>query len=118
MSYRRHMGYGNQNFNELTDAETERLALLAEECAEVIHAIGKILRHGWDSMHPIHGGPDNRNRLADELGDLQFAASFVIARGDVKERRVMIAANRKVEMVGKYLHHNTVEEDYVEQHLQ
>ena len=35
------------NFNQLTPAETERLAILAEECGEVIQAVGKILRHGY-----------------------------------------------------------------------
>lgn len=30
-----------ESFNKLTPAEAERLALLSEECAEVIMAIGK-----------------------------------------------------------------------------
>jgi hypothetical protein len=37
------------SFNQLTDAEAERLALLAEECGEVVQVIGKILRHGYES---------------------------------------------------------------------
>ncbi len=32
------------HFNELTPAEAERLAYLAEECGEAIQIIGKILR--------------------------------------------------------------------------
>jgi hypothetical protein len=47
----------SQHFNGLTPAEAERLALLAEECGEVIQAIGKVLRHGYESRHP-YGEPD------------------------------------------------------------
>jgi hypothetical protein len=32
--------------NELSDAEVERLAILAEEMGEAQQCIGKILRHG------------------------------------------------------------------------
>lgn len=35
-----------RHFNNLTPGEAERLAMLAEECGEVIQAVGKILRHG------------------------------------------------------------------------
>ena len=35
-----------EHFNGLTPAEDERLAMLAEECAEVIKIVSKIQRHG------------------------------------------------------------------------
>jgi hypothetical protein len=38
------------NFNGLAPAETERLALLLEELGEAQQAIGKILRHGYESQ--------------------------------------------------------------------
>ena len=41
-----------EHFNKLTPAEAERLAMLAEECGEVVQIVGKILRHGYDSQHP------------------------------------------------------------------
>ena len=37
------------HFNKLTEAEQERLVILAEECSEVIQIVCKILRHGYDS---------------------------------------------------------------------
>lgn len=35
--------------NKLNDAQSERLALLLEELGEAQQAIGKILRHGYQS---------------------------------------------------------------------
>src|SRR5579872_899269 len=37
----------------LTPAQIERLALLAEECGEVMQAVSKILRHGYESRNPF-----------------------------------------------------------------
>ena len=59
-----------QHFNGLTPAEAERLAMLAEECAEVIQAAGKILRHGYGSYHPDHPQVPNRALLGREVTDL------------------------------------------------
>ncbi|OAN76675.1 hypothetical protein A8B82_14850 [Sulfitobacter sp. EhC04] len=58
------------HFNNLTPAEAERLAMLAEECAEVIQIVGKILRHGYDSHHPDNPATDNRDLLAKEITDV------------------------------------------------
>ena len=58
------------HFNNLTPAEAERLAMLAEECAEVIAIVGKILRHGFDSYHPDQPAVTNRDLLASELADV------------------------------------------------
>lgn len=60
-----------QMFNELTPAEVERLAMLAEECSEVIKCVGKILRHGYASFNPDdpkHTG--NRSELTKEIHDI------------------------------------------------
>jgi hypothetical protein len=35
--------------NGLSNEQLESLALLSEECGEVIQVVGKILRHGLDS---------------------------------------------------------------------
>ena len=60
----------SEAFNQLTPAQAERLAMLAEECAEVIQIIGKILRHGYDSHHPDRPAITNRMMLCEELTDL------------------------------------------------
>ena len=57
------------NFNKLTAAQTERLAILSEELGEAQQAIGKIMRHGYDSCNPLLGNDDERahvNRIAFE----------------------------------------------------
>ncbi len=46
------------HFNQLTPAMAERLAMLAEECAEVVQIVCKIQRHGAASYHP-----NDKNRV-------------------------------------------------------
>jgi len=41
-----------EHFNNLNPAELERLAILAEEAAEVVQIANKIIRHGYASYHP------------------------------------------------------------------
>lgn len=57
----------------LTDAQKERLYMLSEEAGEVVQAVGKILRHGYDNHHP-DGGPTNRRLLELEINDLNAVA--------------------------------------------
>ena len=96
-----------KRFNGLTPEEDERLSLLAEECSEVIQAVMKIKRHGYDSHHP-RGGPDNRRHLEKELGHLRLATCLMIDRGDVWEEEIEIALDDKALEIDQYLHHNTV----------
>ncbi len=96
----------NDNFNKLTAAQTERLALLAEECGEVIHVIGKILRHGYESTNPDNGtGETNRAMLEEEIGEVQQAVTMMATNGDIDSLEVNRAQARKANRVGRYLHH-------------
>ena len=78
------------HFNRLSPAEAERLAMLAEECGEVVQVVGKILRHGYDSYHPDQQGmpPEarytNRQALGHELTDL-LAVAASLCRDKVPE---------------------------------
>lgn len=92
-----------EHFNRLTPAEAERLALVAEECGEVLQAIGKVLRHGYASTHP-DGGPTNREALEREIGDLS-AVCDLLAQDDLDPRHIVRAARNKRENMQKYLHH-------------
>ena len=91
-------------FNQLSDAEAERPAILSEELGEAQQAVGKILRHGYESRHP-DGGPTNRESLERELGDVRFAVAFMGCNGDIRADAVMAAQARKDKTIAEYLHH-------------
>lgn len=93
-----------EQFNKLTPAEAERLVLLSEECGEVIQAIGKILRHGFESAHP-DGGPTNRESLERECGDVYLAIRMLINAVDIDGNNISQRADDKAKSVNRYLHH-------------
>lgn len=96
-----------KQFNELTAAEHERLAILSEECGEVVHIIGKILRHGYEDYNPeIIGGTTNRRNLEKELGDLANIISMMVDAGDINEELMGFFQDEKAANIGRYLHHN------------
>ena len=95
--------------NGLSDAETERLALLAEECAEAGKAIGKILRHGYPSRNPdIADSPSNREDLEHEVGDLLWAIDLMAHCGDISMLRARAGEGRHARKT-RYLHHQNAE---------
>lgn len=65
------------HFNNLTPDQAELLAMLAEECGEVIQIIGKILRHGLDNHHPDNPEIKNRNLLAKEILDVEVIIHMI-----------------------------------------
>lgn len=91
-------------FNELSVAEAERLALLLEEAGEVVQAVGKILRHGYESYHP-DGGPSNRESLERELGDMAAAIEMMTRERDLNTPFIKQCQRDKLVKVQKYLHH-------------
>ena len=95
-----------EHFNGLTPAEAERLAILAEEAAEVVQMVGKILRHGYESHHPDETAITNRRLLEKELGDLTASVEMLVAAGDVSALIVGQRAQQKHRCIKQYLHHN------------
>ncbi|MEM9426637.1 MAG: hypothetical protein AAGA06_08030 [Pseudomonadota bacterium] len=98
--------------NGLSPAEAERLAMLAEECGEVIQAVTKILRHGYESFHPNDlfkghpkpGAKSNRERLEDELDDLRAVLALCEEEADIDlslDCEILAAIDRKL----TYAHH-------------
>lgn len=97
-----------KHFNELDEAEQERLAILAEECAEVGHIICKILRHGYQSTNPkdcILPRKTNREILELELGDLMHAICRLTEAGDLSGASIDMRAEWKRSAIAPYLHH-------------
>ena len=93
----------------LNKPEIERLAILSEECGEVIQIIGKIMRHGYDSRHPNDiNGLNNRNMLEKELGDLMFCFQFLHNYADVSFENICNYADQKAVNITEYLHYNEV----------
>ena len=90
--------------NGLTPAEAERLAWLLEEMGEAQQAIGKVLRHGYESRHP-DGGPSNREHLTEEIGHVRAAITLLVGEKDVSGVRVVMAMEAKLHRVWRWLHH-------------
>ncbi len=88
----------------LSAAEIERLALLAEECGEVVKAVCKVLRHGYRSESPF-GGPINRVALEREIGNVRAAIDVMIEVGDVRRGDIAHWRQCKRASVGQWLHH-------------
>jgi NTP pyrophosphatase (non-canonical NTP hydrolase) len=93
------------HFNELTAGEDERLALVLEECGEVVQIIGKILRHGYESHHPDNPMALNRNLLEKELGDVLAAIDMLVQAKDVDPGHIDGFRAAKHRKVKRYLHH-------------
>lgn len=93
-----------EHFNGLTPVEAELLALLAEECGELVQAIGKILRHGIFSYHP-DTEVNNIHSLHKEMGDVRAAMILLCQNGVTVKEKVHAMADEKLAKVGKYLHH-------------
>lgn len=92
-------------FGELTNAQRERLEMLAEEAAEVAKACTKILRHGYHSYNPdIPNHASNGDDLEQELLDLWCVAERMMVYGDIRQLNFFDSAKRWVKKL-RYAHH-------------
>jgi NTP pyrophosphatase (non-canonical NTP hydrolase) len=81
--------------------EQEVMAILAEECAEVIQAISKCNRFGMDNFKP--GKPKtNRQHLEEEVGDLVAMVDIMMDLGIISVAAVDFAAVAKVEKLKQW----------------
>ena len=88
----------------LTAAEIERLAVLAEECGEVVQAVCKVLRHGWKSSSP-YGGKTNRAALEREIGDLRAIVGLMLDSRDLRLGDLQHWQRSKRAEFGRWTHH-------------
>jgi len=95
----------SQHFNRLSPSESERLYYLLEELGEAQQAIGKILRHGYNSNSPLikNNKTNNRIDLATEIGDVLRAIDMLIASRDIDNE---IITKTRAKNRPKWLHHN------------
>lgn len=95
-----------KHFNELTAAEAERPAILAEECGEIVQVIGKILRHGYKSSHPMDsGGTTNAELLEKEIGDFEAIMGLMVIAKDINEDFIVVATKDKINKLPNWTHH-------------
>lgn len=85
----------------MQNKDEEILAIAQEECAEVIQAISKIFRFGYLARHP-NENLSNRQRLEEEIGDLQCMISLMLEYGIVTEEGLMRAEAKKFEKLKKW----------------
>lgn len=95
----------HEHFNKLTPSQAERLAMLAEEAAEVVMACTKILRHGYDSHNPdaTHLG-DNRVQLNQEIRDFEAVVALMRDANDLhglQPNPLLTTVQKRL----KYTHH-------------
>lgn len=92
-------------FGELTNAQRERLEMLAEEAAEVAKACTKILRHGYHSFNPEDPNhASNGDDLERELLDLWCVAERMMDYGDIRRLNFFDSARKWAKKL-KYTHH-------------
>jgi NTP pyrophosphatase (non-canonical NTP hydrolase) len=75
---------------------TEVMDILQEECAEVIQAVSKIRRFGYDSRWPEEG-PNNRQLLEMEIGDLLAMVDILVERCVISDSNINDARAKKKE---------------------
>ena len=94
--------------NQPSSAQAERLAYLAKELGEAQQAIGKILRHSHESLHP---GNDtiNREALESALGDVVHAIALTLWANDISETAVTTRMRDKASEIRTHLYHQPAE---------
>jgi len=77
------------------------LEILAEEAAEIIQAKSKVARFGWSGREP---GCEltNRERLAEEIGDLLAVVDILKASTLLPEAHTEKGYNKKLKKLPKY----------------
>jgi hypothetical protein len=73
----------------------------------VQQAVGKILRHGYDSVNPNvpTGLNNNRSDLVREVGDVLTVLGLLFEAKDLNEEAVAQRVISKTVKVRQYLHH-------------
>ena len=80
----------------MNSKQKEVLLIAQEECAEVIQAISKIFRFGFDSVWPIeHSSPNNKERLEEEVGDLLAMIDILVEKCIISDCNVNQARHKK-----------------------
>lgn len=82
------------------------MAVLQEECAEVIQAVSKINRFG---MHSEWQGVTNKQALVTEIGDVLAMIKVLMEDTDINitEDEILLAVDAKLEKLKVFLPHES-----------
>lgn len=75
--------------------EAEILNITLEECAEVVQAIAKCFRFGWESCHPDKEFYTNRMHLQEEIGDCIAMFEIMQEFGIVSSEAIRLSSEHK-----------------------
>jgi len=92
----------------MNEADRELLECLQEECAEVIQAVSKALRHGLDSYHPDNPAMDNHESINREIGHVIAMCHFLQDRSIYDVDMTDHYLQQKKQSLGQYLHHSDI----------
>jgi len=81
----------------------EVLAMVSEECGEVVQAIGKALRHGIDDWNPVTG-IDNKDAIVTELADVIAVAVLLLEFLEIPQSTIDANYERKFTKLLEYTH--------------
>ncbi len=93
----------DEQLNKLFEQQNvqEVLDILQEEAAEVIQAVSKIRRFGWDNKHP-DSDQNNLEHLEEELGDMQAMIEILMEMNVASWGNVTVAKRAKIEKLKKW----------------
>jgi NTP pyrophosphatase (non-canonical NTP hydrolase) len=75
--------------------QKEVMLICQEECAEVIQAISKCFRFGFDSVWPENSTENNRIKLQNEVGDLLAMIELMMEKEIINETQTYQACLQK-----------------------
>jgi NTP pyrophosphatase (non-canonical NTP hydrolase) len=90
-----------QEKDNMDEQTKEVMDILQEECAEVIQAVSKISRFGFDNFKP--GKPKtNRQHLEEEIGDVLAMIDILQKMDEVSFNNIEAAREAKIEKLKQW----------------
>jgi NTP pyrophosphatase (non-canonical NTP hydrolase) len=85
----------------MNNTQKEIMLIAQEECAEVVQAISKCFRFGFNEKHPSEDFT-NRQRLEEEVGDLLCMIDLMVEKNIISDIIINAACSKKTEKLKKW----------------
>jgi NTP pyrophosphatase (non-canonical NTP hydrolase) len=85
----------------MNSTQKEIMLIAQEECAEVVQAISKCFRFGFNEKHPNEEFT-NRQRLEEEIGDLLCMIDLMVEKNIISDILINAACSKKTEKLKKW----------------